>query len=191
VNTAEQAAAHGGLAIGRAVLLDRIRAAAEVDSLTGVANRRAFDAALTLAVERADGYGDGFGLLMIDLDHFKRLNDQHGHLVGDEVLRIAAHRIRAECRESDLAARYGGEEFAVIIDTADETQVLAVAERIRAAVATADTPVPVTASLGVARYPADAGTGAELVAAADAALYVAKADGRNRVELHRPYLRAA
>jgi two-component system cell cycle response regulator len=191
VTTAEQATAHAAMAIGRAILVNRTRAAAESDGLTGVANRRRFDRALDVAVARADAGGAGFGLILVDLDHFKALNDRHGHQVGDEVLRAAARSMAAVCRDSDLPARYGGEEFAVIVDNADTAFCLAAAERIREAIRTVDTAVPVTASVGVAMYPNDGGTAADVLAAADAALYVAKAAGRDRVEAYRPQRRAA
>jgi two-component system, cell cycle response regulator len=181
VITAEQAAAHAATAVSRSVLLARVRAAAETDALTGVANRRTFDAALTAAVERAEATGAGFGLIMVDLDHFKRLNDEHGHQTGDDVLRAAARCLRAQCGDGDLAARYGGEEFAVVVDSGDETVVHTLAEQIRTAIAAADTPVPVTASLGLAMFPTHATSGAQLLGLADSALYTAKANGRNRV----------
>jgi diguanylate cyclase (GGDEF)-like protein len=119
---------------------------------------------------------------MIDLDHFKGLNDRYGHQTGDEVLRQAAAAITAACRDGDLAARYGGEEFAVILGATDAAGAAEAAERIRQSIRNADTPVPVTASLGVAAYPVHAGTAGELVAAADAALYAAKAGGRDQVK---------
>jgi diguanylate cyclase (GGDEF)-like protein len=178
VSTTEQATAHASMAIGRAVLVERIRAAADIDGLTRVANRRRFDTVLAQSVEA----GAGFGLVMIDLDHFKGLNDRYGHQTGDEVLGQAAAAITAACRDGDLAARYGGEEFAVILGATDAAGAAEAAERIRQSIRNADTPVPVTASLGVAAYPVHAGTAGELVAAADAALYAAKAGGRDQVK---------
>jgi diguanylate cyclase (GGDEF)-like protein len=179
VSTTEQATAHASMAIGRAILLERIRAAADLDGLTQVANRRRFDAYLARTI--ADG--GPFGLIMIDLDHFKRLNDQHGHQAGDEVLRAAARCIATGVGERGLAARYGGEEFAVVLPGADRAAAVEVAEVIVRAVREADTPVPVTASLGVAVHPEHTANGTEVLSAADAALYAAKAAGRNRVEV--------
>jgi len=183
VTTLEQATLHGSLAIGRALLVDRIRAAADRDGLTRLANRGRFDAALAAAFDRAAAGGTGFALIMIDLDHFKRLNDNHGHLVGDQVLRTAARSIAQSCREGDLAARYGGEEFAVIVDGADEEVAVGVAARVHQSIRSADGPVPVTASIGVGVYPGHGATPVEVIKAADAALYRAKESGRDRIVL--------
>src|SRR5205807_7464053 len=133
VNTAEQATAHAGVAIGRAILTDRIRTAAETDGLTGVANRRRFDSVLEAELRRAAQVA----VLLIDLDHFKNVNDEHGHLLGDEVLRQAAQAIRAASGDRGVVARYGGEEFGVILIGADDATALDMADRIRHAVATA------------------------------------------------------
>jgi len=177
VNTAEQAAAHAAVAIGRAILTDRIRTAADTDGLTGVANRRRFDAVLAGALEQ----GSPVALLLIDLDHFKRLNDGHGHLAGDEVLRRSAEAIASVCRERGLVARYGGEEFGVILTGAEAATAPQAAELIRDAVSGVPGPVTVTASIGVAACPPHEPTAARLIAGADAALYAAKRTGRNRV----------
>jgi diguanylate cyclase (GGDEF)-like protein len=180
VGTAGQATAHAAVALERAVLIDQIRAASETDGLTRVANRRRFDEVLPAALERARADGTDLALVMIDIDHFKRLNDTHGHQVGDEVLRQVAQVIRAECGEPHTVARYGGEEFAAVLVGVDPVAALATAERIRAAIAAAPTTTPVTASLGVASCPAHGEKPVELIAAADAALYRAKAAGRDR-----------
>ena len=179
VSTTEQATAHASMAIGRAILMERIRAAAEVDGLTQVANRRRFDTVLAQSITA----GSPFALVMVDLDHFKQLNDRYGHQAGDDALRAAAACLAANVREGDLAARYGGEEFAMILLGVDASTAAAIADRIRRAIAAADTGVPVTASLGVAAYPAHSETGNGLLAAADAALYAAKESGRNRVSI--------
>jgi diguanylate cyclase (GGDEF)-like protein len=176
VGTAEQAAAQASLAAGRARLLAHARESAQTDGLTGLANRRAFDEHLAVDAARPP-----VALIMIDLDHFKRLNDTYGHQAGDGVLRMVAGILRQEAPPGALAARYGGEELALILPGADGATGYNVAERIRAAIATAGGPVPVTASLGVAAGPPDGGSPAELLAAADAALYQAKRDGRDRV----------
>jgi two-component system, cell cycle response regulator len=182
VNTAEQATAHAGVAIGRAILTDRIRTAAETDGLTGVANRRRFDSVLEAELRRATQVA----VLLVDLDHFKSVNDEHGHLVGDEVLRQAAHAIQAVTGDRGMVARYGGEEFAVILTGVDEATALDIAERTRHAIATAPTSVPITASLGVAGCPLHGRSTAHLLAAADAALYEAKRTGRDRAVLAPP-----
>ncbi|HYN97655.1 MAG TPA: GGDEF domain-containing protein [Pilimelia sp.] len=181
VNTAEQATAQAAVALERAVLTDRIRAASETDGLTRVANRRRFDEVLRDELARARETGAAVSLVMIDIDYFKRLNDTYGHLVGDEVLRQVAQAIRADCPEPHVVARYGGEEFAAILVGADAAAAVTMAERIRASIGAAPTVTPVTASLGVAACPAHGEHPANLLAAADAALYRAKTSGRNRV----------
>ena len=159
---------------------------AERDALTGLGNRRRLRAAGEEEYRRAGRFGHPLAALMLDLDHFKQVNDRYGHGAGDDVLREVAHRIQATVREIDVPARYGGEEFAVVLpetglDTAHE-----VAERIRRAVAgapiaTRQGPVAVTLSAGVAVTDARSGDLGALLEAADGALYQAKAAGRNRV----------
>ncbi len=161
---------------------------AETDGLTGLANRRAFDAALDRAWRRRQRTGRPVSLLMLDLDHFKRLNDCRGHQAGDETLRrFAGLLAEAARRPDDLAARYGGEEFALILPDTDESGALEVARLIRERLASAALPHPggingvVTASIGVASAGPDHPDGADtLVARADAALYRAKRTGRDR-----------
>jgi two-component system cell cycle response regulator len=181
IETAEQAVSHAATAMSRAILTDRIRAMAETDGLTGVANRRVFDATLRATIDRTREAGGACAVVMVDLDHFKRLNDRHGHLVGDEVLRSTAIAIKHACREGDLSARYGGEEFALVLPDTDRTEAMAVAERLHRAVRTGHTTVPVTASVGVAVFPDDGEDAMAVLAAADEALYVAKTNGRDRV----------
>lgn len=158
----------------------RLEASANTDELTGVGNRRAFDEALAgLLMRRAKG-GSPVCLVMLDLDHFKQYNDRHGHLAGDQALRLAGALLRAALRPGDLAARYGGEEFAVLLQGIDQSRALMVAERLCRDFRIADWPFgPVTASLGVAEAMAGE-TPQSLVARADAALYRAKAEGRDR-----------
>jgi diguanylate cyclase (GGDEF)-like protein len=181
LGTAEQATAHAAMALGRAALLGRLRGLAETDGLTRVANRRIFDDTLEREMARSDSTGVSFAVALVDLDHFKALNDQHGHLTGDDVLRGVARAIRNTCRDGDLAARYGGEEFAAVLVNITPEEAAEVAERIRMAIEAADVPVPITASVGVACYPDHAHDARSLVAASDAALYVAKSSGRNQV----------
>jgi two-component system cell cycle response regulator len=157
------------------------------DGLTGLDNYREFRRQLTEETQRSSRYGRPFSLLMLDLDHFKQVNDTAGHLAGDEALRGLAALIRREVRPVDRIARYGGEEFTIILPETATTGALATAERIREIVAArpilvnGEQPVALTVSIGVATYPDDAGTEEGLVGAADRALYVAKNGGRNRV----------
>lgn len=157
------------------------------DGLTGLYNKREFIRVLQEQVERNKRYGHPFHLVMLDLDHFKNVNDTYGHLAGDEVLKTVAGAIRREARTVDHAARYGGEEMVLILPETDLPGALLTAERVRSAVAALKIPVAaskdigITVSLGVAGLPADAASGEELIAAADQALYAAKKAGRNRV----------
>jgi diguanylate cyclase (GGDEF)-like protein len=185
----ERFASQTSLALANAWLLERVQDLATTDGLTGVANRRAFEDRFRLELRRAQA-GDGpLGVILIDIDRFKKINDEHGHQAGDEVLRHVAAAIRHTCRPTDAVARYGGEEFVALLPGASGDDTSVVAERIRLAVATIDGPVSVTASLGTATYPTSVGgagadhtdVGHVLLGAADKALYQAKATGRNRV----------
>jgi diguanylate cyclase (GGDEF)-like protein len=156
------------------------------DPLTGLHNRRSFQARLAEETERARRSGGRFALLMIDLDHFKALNDRHGHPAGDAALVAVAMIFRQQLRSVDLSARIGGEEFGVLLPDSDEQAALMAAERLRAAIAACpivhrDATFVVTASIGVAWYRGDADSDEELLGAADRALYTAKRAGRNRV----------
>jgi diguanylate cyclase (GGDEF)-like protein len=174
---------------------------ATTDSLTGLCNRRRFDEVLDTEWRRAQRSGDSIGLLMIDVDHFKKYNDKFGHQTGDEVLAAIAGCIAANTRRAaEVSARFGGEEFAILLPGASAQYALETAERIRTAVlalpAAADAPgVTPTVSIGVAVV--RPGTSpADLIKAADKALYEAKASGRNRtvqapVTADRPAIRAA
>ncbi len=149
--------------------------------LTGVANRRAFDIRLAEATTRAAS-GTPFALVMIDVDHFKRVNDRYGHPAGDAVLRWLGSTLRSAARQDDLVARYGGEEFVALLAGSRAAGAAAWAERVRVQVATGPAPVPsgVTISAGVAAWLPGDGV-ADGVGRADAALYAAKAAGRDRV----------
>jgi diguanylate cyclase (GGDEF)-like protein len=130
--------------------------------------------------------GGSFALLMVDLDHFKKLNDTFGHPAGDAALKHAALTLRESIRKNDLVARYGGEEFTVILDGADLVKAGELAERVRTALAKGQivfegARLAVTASIGLAVWPGDGREAAALLAAADRALYAAKQAGRNRV----------
>jgi diguanylate cyclase (GGDEF)-like protein len=165
---------------------------AMVDGLTGLFMRRYFDARIEEEIERSKRYGSSFSVVMMDVDDFKSLNDAHGHLIGDRVLRGIANVVKSQMRGVDTAARYGGEEIAVILPRTEMVNAYNVGERIRAAIAelriTTDSDpsqaLRVTASFGIAAYPeSTAIDGEDLVRRADRALYRAKKTGKNRVEL--------
>jgi diguanylate cyclase (GGDEF)-like protein len=157
------------------------------DGLTGIANKRYFLEALGRELSRSQRHGRPLSLVMMDLDHFKKVNDTYGHLAGDAVLRELCARVRKAIRSDEVFARYGGEEFAVLLPEATREQAALFADRIRqlAAAEPVDvegTRVPITVSLGVAHTGGEAGvTAEELVGRADAKLYEAKKLGRNRV----------
>jgi diguanylate cyclase (GGDEF)-like protein len=161
--------------------LDRIT---RTDALTGLFNRRHLWERLTEMVSSGRRTGRPIGVLMLDLDHFKTINDSAGHAAGDAVLCAVADRLRAEVRLEDVVGRWGGEEFVVILDSASAVDAGLVAERLRLRIAAEPVAVepagevPVTVSIGCAVGPED---GEELLHHADAALYRAKAGGRNRV----------
>jgi diguanylate cyclase (GGDEF)-like protein len=156
------------------------------DGLTGLYNRREFNRLLRASVSRGDRQGGRFGLVLLDIDHFKKLNDTFGHPAGDAVLRKTAEVLKRALRGGDDAARYGGEEFALVLAGADETGARHMAERVRVSLEATETVaegarLKVTASLGVAVWPGDGESDESLLAAADRALYSAKQAGRNRV----------
>jgi diguanylate cyclase (GGDEF)-like protein len=165
---------------------------AMVDGLTGLFVRRYFDARIDEEIERSRRFGTPFAVVMMDIDDFKALNDTHGHLAGDRVLRDIAAIVKTNMRGVDTAARYGGEELALILPRTELVAALNQAERVRQSIAEhrvagdADGPVlAVTASFGIAAYPESGATTAEeLVRRADRALYRAKRTGKNRVELY-------
>jgi diguanylate cyclase (GGDEF)-like protein len=164
----------------------RIQRLASSDLLTGLANRAALHDAMVTAMSRAEGGGRTLALLMIDLDHFKAVNDRHGHMVGDLVLKEVVHRMSRCLRGGELHARYGGDEFVVAIEEfQDPTAARAVAERLVRVLGqpmAIDTlTILIGASIGIARYPDDAADGDELLRKADSALYRAKANGRGGV----------
>lgn len=167
--------------------LDTLIAAARVDPITGAWNRRYFDERLAVALAAARQTGSDLALVMLDLDHFKHINDRYGHDTGDRILANAAHALRATLRHLDVLCRYGGEEFVVILIDADEHGARAVAERLRLelhriAVPHSTGEATVTASFGVAATRgADNLSAAALLAAADGAVYEAKRLGRDRV----------
>ena len=172
---------------------ERLAQLAVTDGLTGLFNHRHFHDRLTLEIERSLRNGLPLSLLMIDVDHFKRYNDRHGHPAGDEVLRQLSRIMTEGRRVNDFCARYGGEEFSVVlVDTSKQTAVQ-VAERLREQVAehrfayADDQPEGcLSVSIGIATFPEDTHDAESLVVTADAALYAAKRAGRNRVMLATP-----
>lgn len=162
---------------------------AVTDGLTGLYNRRFVEEMLRLETARALRTGERLGLIVVDVDHFKSVNDAHGHQAGDEVLLAIGERLAGAVRRPDVVGRYGGEEFVVILPGADPEVLLELAERCRRAIADhpfplrEGAPLPITVSLGVAGLPDHAITARELVRTADRALYLAKAAGRNRAQV--------
>lgn len=154
-----------------------------IDRLAGVLNRAGLDDAVASELGRQARHHEGLALVLIDIDHFKRVNDGHGHAVGDRALVHVARLLAAGCRPYDILGRWGGEEFLMLLPHAGAEEALAIAERLRQKVE--DSPLPpvgrITASFGVALWREGDGA-ADLLARADAALYVAKREGRNRVQ---------
>ncbi|MBV7454813.1 GGDEF domain-containing protein [Acidovorax sp. sif1233] len=162
--------------------------AASTDYLTGLANRRTLVAVGEQRFAQAGARGGGLALALIDIDHFKAINDCHGHAVGDVALRHVAGHLQASCSGADFAARHGGEEFVVLWDAADSRAARAAGERLRRLVATRPLsvdglPLAMTISLGVALKNEGDSSFDELLHRADEALYAAKTGGRNRVEV--------
>ena len=188
------------LLLQRGLLYAQLHAAARTDGKTGLLNAVAWEREAAAALEANRGSGRASAVLIVDIDHFKRVNDTHGHLVGDDVLRGVADSLRGQLRdEHDLLCRFGGEEFAVFLPSVDEEEASRAAERLRRAVGELVTPVDgalvqVTVSVGVTVAHPDADPlpdVAELLARADLGLYRAKLDGRDRVQvLTRPDRRA-
>ncbi len=159
---------------------ERFQDAAYTDALTRLVNRRGFDEAIDRLLRGHRESDHGFTMLMLDLDHFKRFNDDFGHLAGDRALQITGELLRAALRPQDIAARFGGEEFAVILPGTDMLGARRTAQRLLDAFHAQEWPNrPVTVSIGIANsHPGD--TAATLIARADAALYAAKSGGRDR-----------
>jgi diguanylate cyclase (GGDEF)-like protein len=165
----------------------RLERLAVTDGLTGVFNHRRFQEQLQAELLRSERHKRPMGVLMVDVDFFKKVNDAMGHPAGDELLRRLAEVLSADLRATDLIARYGGEEFAVILPETTKSEAMQVAERMRQAVETRINsgertwPNKVTVSIGVATFPEDGKSGEQVLTAADQAMYVAKRQGRNRV----------
>lgn len=178
--------AHGvGFAINNAKTYSSVLRDSIHDDLTGLHNRRYFNERLIDEVDRAKRYNNKLSLLFADIDHFKKINDTHGHPLGDAVLVMISRVFQDQLRKTDLVARYGGEEFAIILLNTDKDKAAEISEHLRTAIAGAVLPgnpsIRATISIGVASLGVDANTFDGLLNKADKALYSAKAQGRNRV----------
>lgn len=171
----------GSTVIGK--YIHRLREESVRDYLTDLYNHRYFRRELTRRVEEAERYDKTFCVVLFDLDHFKRINDEYGHQVGDDVLEEFARLLRDLTRSPDMVFRYGGEEFALILPETNRENADTLAERIRERVAKHDFEIDrqVTVSGGVAEYPSDSNDGYDLIQVVDERLYEAKGRGRNRI----------
>ncbi len=172
------------MGISHSLRLEKLEKEAKNDGLTGLLNRKTFCSQLESVISRLDGRYPCC-VVMLDLDHFKKINDKYGHPAGDEVLRKVSSVIRKTLRKADMAGRYGGEEFAIYLHSTDEQHASKIADRLRLMIRQTrfvfdERELGVTASLGIACYPGHGKTGEELLAHADIALYRSKQDGRDR-----------
>ncbi len=183
----EAMAAHVAVAVFNAGVYMKMESMAITDGLTGLYNHRHFQERLSKEVERVERYRDSFALLLVDVDHFKSVNDEYGHPAGDKLLKGVTQVLLNAVRGVDFVSRYGGEEFAVILIHAGRKDALEIAERIRASIEGTSFDlgegrrIGITVSIGVANFPDDADSQRLLISRADAALYLAKNEGRNRV----------
>jgi len=183
----------GSIAMQNTALFQEIQQNANSDGLTGLTNKRHLMERLADELLKAEKERTSLSLFLFDIDHFKTYNDTNGHLAGDEALKITGRLLHESVRSDDIAARYGGEEFAVLLPRTDKNGAMTVAEKVRAAIESYGYPKGesqpsgrVTISGGVATYPYDALTSADLIRCADQALYECKRQGRNRVAAHVP-----
>lgn len=186
ISALEMIAPYAAMQVIHAGELGLMRHLAERDALTGLHNRRGFDQQLDAEIARFERYRRPFALIMMDLDHFKKVNDQYGHEAGDEVLRKMGEIIATSLRDVDIAARFGGEEFALLLPETDKSDAVEIAERIRKRVEAAEIhaaghKIHVTTSAGVAAMPERNVEVGQIVRVADQLLYEAKRSGRNRV----------
>ena len=176
-------------------MVEALEEKATTDGLTGLTNHRTFQERFSAMLGRAERLQTHVSFLLTDIDHFKKINDTHGHPTGDQVLKRVAAILKASARKIDIVARYGGEEFALVLEGTDRTGARQLAERIRQEVGaqkhdSAKGAFRATLSLGVAVYPEDGKSKQELIANADQALYAAKHGGRNRTVCHGEIVRA-
>lgn len=186
-------AGQAALALANASLYQQTVALSLTDPLTGVYNRRHLFSHLEMELRRAQRYGDRVAVIMLDIDHFKGLNDSYGHAVGDAVLRAVAAALLRNVRRVDTVARFGGEEFCLILPRQDRASAMEVAEKLRRAIHELRPPArgeqkvrPVSASFGLAVWPDDGADAVVLLDAADSALYFSKRAGRNRSTAYAP-----
>jgi diguanylate cyclase (GGDEF)-like protein len=177
------------LLIRRFMMHEQLLAQSRIDTKTGLLNSSTWETEAATEVERARRTGSPLSVALIDIDHFKAVNDTHGHLVGDTVLRAVTDAIREDLRSYDIAGRFGGEEFVVLLPQARESDAISIAERLRTRVAAMAIPIAedkpgehvrLTISVGVASLTEHTSELTDLMAAADAAMYIAKQSGRNR-----------
>lgn len=173
--------------------MKQIKEASDRDGLTGLYNRRFVIETLAREFSRHQRYGGSLSLIMTDIDYFKKFNDTHGHLAGDEVLRQVSNRLALGLRKADVLGRYGGEEFLILLPETDLAGAAIVAERLRQTIAEqtvsyADKSLEVAISLGVSQFRTDHENHEALIAEADSALYQSKRNGRNQVTLFNPDL---
>ncbi len=181
------------IAVANAGLHEKTVELSITDPLTGVANRRHLFSRLDMEIARANRFGTQVSILMIDIDHFKKLNDSAGHRAGDQTLRQVCDLLKSTIRRVDTLARYGGEEFVLVLPQVTKTEAVEVADKLRRAIEEA--PMEhrhvqpggrITISVGVANLPVDATTMDRLVDCADSALYASKRGGRNLVTGYAP-----
>ncbi|CAM3895165.1 diguanylate cyclase [Kibdelosporangium persicum] len=180
----------------RSLLIRQFEQAAATDTKTGLLNAAAWHTVITKEYDRAKREGTSLGVLMIDLDHFKQVNDGYGHLAGDQALEAVANALRAEIRRYDVAGRFGGEEFVVGLPEVGDKEIIEIGERICERIRTLRVPVNgndvvtgLTVSIGAACYPATRGGLDQLLLAADLAAFGAKDAGRDQVVVSRPQAR--
>ena len=179
-----------GVSLERARLFQEVQSLAHTDPLTGLQNRRSLFELGRVEFARAQRMNRPFCCMMLDVDHFKQVNDTYGHPVGDQVLRVFADRCKISVREMDMIGRYGGEELIVLLPETDRETAMQVAERLRAAVAATpikilDAEIAVTVSIGVATQDENTNQLETLIARADQAMYIAKHRGRNQVAISK------
>jgi diguanylate cyclase (GGDEF)-like protein len=191
--TLEVLASHVAVSLANARMLKRLEELATTDGLTGLYNKRMLSDMAEQKLRSATRFKKPLSVLVCDLDHFKKVNDTHGHDIGDVVIRGFGEVLKRTKRDTDVVGRFGGEEFALVCEETDERGAALLAERIRSELeaesfATESGPLKVTCSIGVATFPAAGRDWDTMFRSADEALYVSKRSGRNRVTIWSPKL---